>query len=247
MGDPENWQAYSGAHLLMLRWTDSNADGLVQMSEVAVETYERPSTAKTVIRGIVNWLRAPADWILSLLFDTNSYLVVGDDAYCTDVLGTAKISYGLALGGSSQNPEGRTHTILTTTEHDTGNLITVGGPAINPVADEFDGYFGITYNYEPGGTPPVFEISAEGHTITLDLNDYPNQDICIVYLAEHNGRNVLLVWGYGWQGTYAGSAFMGDPENWQAYEGAHLLLLRWTDSNADGLVQMSEIAVETFV
>ena len=246
MGDPANWQAYEGAHMLMLRWTDSNADGLVQMSEITVESYKHSLTAKTVIRGVVNWLRASADWILSLLFNTNSYLVVGDDAYCTDVLGSAKISYGLALGGASENPEGRTHTLLTTTEHNTGNLIPVGGPAINPVADEFDGYFGITYNYDPNGSPPVFEISADGYTITLNLNNYPNEDICIVYLAEHNGRNVMLVWGYGWRGTYAGSTFMGDPANWQAYEGAHMLMLRWTDSNADGLVQMSEITVESY-
>jgi hypothetical protein len=71
-------------------------------------------------------------------------MVVSDSAYCTDVLGTAKISYGLALGGASQNPEERTDFILTSTEHDTGNLISVGGSAVNPVADEFDNHFGIT-------------------------------------------------------------------------------------------------------
>ena len=211
------------------------------------EGIDNSANRNIIMRKVTQWLHGSTGEALPQLFDTSSYLVVGDDAYCTDVLGTAKISYGLALGGSSQNPEGRTHTILTNTEHDTGNLILVGGPAINPVAAEFDGYFSITYNYDSGGNPPVFEISAEGSTITLNLNDYPNQDICIVYLAEYNGRNVMLVWGYGWRGTYAGSAFMGDPANWQAYEGAHMLMLRWTDSNADGLVQMSEITVETYV
>jgi hypothetical protein len=56
-------------------------------------------------------------WEISALFNTDSYFVVGDNAYCTDVLGTAKISHGLALGGSCQNPEGRTDTILTPWEH----------------------------------------------------------------------------------------------------------------------------------
>ena len=243
MGDPSNWQEYEGTNMLMLRWTDSNADGLVQMSEITVESYEQPSTAKMVIRGVVNWLRGTADWVLSLLFNTNSYLVVGDDAYCTDVLGTAKISYGLALGGASQNPEGRTHTILTTTEHTTGNLAIVGGPAINPVADEFDTTFGITYNHNPGIS---FQINAEGESINLNLQNYPQEDICIVYLDEHNGRNVLLVWGYGWYGTYAGSVFAGDPEIWKTYPGAHLFMLRWIDSNGDGLVQKTEIFVTAF-
>ncbi len=181
---------------------------------------------------------------LADLFSSGSLFVAGDQAYCVDVLGSAKIAFGLAEAGTLENPEGRTDLILTTAEHNTGNLIPVGGPAISPVADEFDNYFGITYNYDPGGSPPVFEISADGVTITLDLTDYPGEDICIVYVAEHNGRNVMLVWGYGWQGTYAGSVFIGDPENWQTYAGAHVLMLRWVDQNGDGLVQSHEITVE---
>jgi C1A family cysteine protease len=177
-------------------------------------------------------------------FGSNAFFVVGNEAYCTDVLGTGKIAYGLADGGVTENPEGRTHTILTTVEHDTGNLMIVGGPAINPVADEFDIEFGITYTYIPDVS---FEIFSEGQSILLDLTQYPNQDICIVYSGTDNGRNIMLVWGYGWQGTYAGSTFMGDPANWAAYPDAYLLLLRWTDGNGDGLVQMGEIAVESSV
>ncbi len=178
---------------------------------------------------------------IATLFDANTFFVAGDNAYCTDVLGSAKIAFGLGQGGASENPEGRTDVILTTAEHDTGNLIPVGGPAINPVADEFGNYFGITYDYQAGVS---FTIFAHGRSIILDLTQYPNEDICIVYLSPHNGRNVMLVWGYGWQGTYAGSAFIGDPSNWTAYQGFHTLLIRWTDSNADGLVQMGEITVE---
>ncbi len=188
--------------------------------------------------------QAPTFENLATYFATNTFMVAGDNAYCTDVLGSAKVSYGLADGGVTENPEGRTDVILTTTEHDTGNLIPVGGPAINPIAVEFDGYFSITYNYDPVGPPPVFEISADGFTITLNLTNYPSEDICIVYLAEHNGRNVMLVWGYGWYGTYAGSVYIGDPANWAVHTGAHMLMIRWTDSNADGLVQTGEIAVE---
>lgn len=176
-------------------------------------------------------------------FSTNSFFVVGNDAYCTDVLGTGKIAYGLAAGGVTENPEGRTHTILTTTEHTTGNLIGVGGPAINPIAVEFDTVFGVSYAYNPGVS---FYIFCEEKSIYLNLTQYPTQDICVVYIGDENSRNVMLAWGYGWQGTYAGSMFMGTPANWQAYQGAHLLLLRWTDSSGDGLVQMSEVVVESY-
>jgi C1A family cysteine protease len=176
-------------------------------------------------------------------FDTNSYFVVGDGAYCTDVLGVGKISYGLGAGGVTENPEGRTDVILTQTEHDTGNLISVGGPAVNPIATEFGTIFGITYDYTPG---VEFEIFCEGESIYLNLTQYPAQDICIVYLGSESWRTVMLVWGYGWEGTYAGSVLMGDPLTWQTYADCHLLLLRWIDSNADGLVQMSEITVEVY-
>ena len=95
---------------------------------------------------------------VSSLFDTDSYFVTGNDTYCTDVLGAAKISYGLALGGVSENPEGRTEIILTRKERDQGNLIIVGGPDINPTAIEFGGYCGITYEYKPRVS---FTISCE--------------------------------------------------------------------------------------
>jgi hypothetical protein len=180
---------------------------------------------------------------LSPLFSTNSYFVVGDKAYCTDVLGTAKISYGLA-SGTEENPEGRTDSVLTELEHDTGNLIIVGGPAVNPIATEFGRYFRITYENHPDVS---FKINAENESIFLDLTEYPKEDICLVYLGQHKGRNVLMVWGYGWEGTYAGSVFAADPGTWELYEGAHMFMLRWNDLNRDGLVQKSEITVEDYL
>ena len=182
---------------------------------------------------------------LANLFYDNTFLIAGDQAYSTDVLGSAKIAHALGQAGTV-NPEGRTETILTPLEHDTGNLIPVGGPAVSPVADEFNGYFGITYNYDPD-VNRVFEIFRDTYSITLNLDSYPGEDICIVYLDEHNGRNVLLVWGYGWQGTYAGSAFIGDLNNWSLYADAHMAMIRWIDLNADGLVQSNEITVEQYV
>lgn len=178
---------------------------------------------------------------LADLFSTNSFFVAGDQAYCTDVLGSAKIAFALSIGGALQNPEGRTDVILTPSEHTTGNLIPVGGPAINSIADEFDTYFDVLYDYNPGVS---FQISADAQAISLDLTHYPQEDIAIVYLAEHNGRAVLLVWGYGWRGTYAASVFLGNTANWSLYQWNHMLMLRWIDANVDGLVQENEITVE---
>ena len=185
----------------------------------------------------------PGIWGVSTLFDTNTYFVVGDAAYTTDVLGATKISYALALNGTSENPEGRTDSLLTRRERDQGNLIIVGGPAVNPTATEFGSYLGISYKHRPQKS---FTIFCERKSIYLDLALYPYEDICIVYIGQFNTRNVMLVWGYEWQGTYAGSMFMADPATWEQYRNAHLLLLRWKDYNRDGLVQMSEITVEEY-
>jgi hypothetical protein len=124
------------------------------------------------------------------LFDTNSYFVTGDTAYCTDVLGTAKISCGLAPGGTSQNPEGRTDLILDRKERDQGNLIIVGGPAVNPAAIESGGYCAISYEHKERVS---FTISCERKSIYLDLTRYPHEDICIIYVEKFDTRNVMLV------------------------------------------------------
>jgi hypothetical protein len=178
---------------------------------------------------------------LGNLFDTNTFLVAGDKAYCTDVLGSAKIAFALAQAGTHENPEGRTDVTLTQIEHDTGNLIPIGGPAVNPVATEFGLYFNVTYNYQPGVS---FEISADSQSIYLDLNNYPNEDTALIYLGKNGNRSILLVWGYGWQGTYAASVLLGNISNWDIFQGAHMIMLRWKDWNFDGLVQESEIMVE---
>ena len=223
-------QIFGSGHTYSVAWGDYDADSDL---DLAVGR-----------NGEQNYIFDNGDITFSMItldFDTNTFFVAGDNAYCTDVLGSAKIAFGLSAGGASENPEGRTDVILTTAEHDTGNLIPVGGPAINPVADEFGTYFGITYQYVENVS---FTIYAGGYSIYLNLQNYPERDICIVYTAPHNDRTILLVWGYGWQGTYAGSIFIGDPSNWS---GHHLAMLRWIDSNGDGLVQEGEITVEVLV
>lgn len=248
IGDVKTWQNYPRAHLVMLRWIDQNMDGLVQKNEIYVEQLINVITSEPQPQhhsGESEKAAAEPDTFggLGQLFYSNTVFVAGDTAYCTDVLGSAKIAFGLAKGGALENPEGRTDQILTALEHDTNNLIIVGGPAVNPVATEFDSYFGITYSHQPGA---YFEIFCEGKSISLNLNNYPYQDICIVYQGQHNGRNILMVWGYGWYGTYAGSVLVGDPFVWSSFSNCHLLMVRWRD-NGDNLVQFNEIVIETAV
>jgi hypothetical protein len=214
----------------------------VYMDEDSTEITEIPEEVQPVPLDV--YQPQKGEYGLSPLFNKNAYFVVGEKAFCTDVLGAGKISYALAFGGAAENPEGRTDQILTDTERKSGNLIIVGGPAVNPVATQFGRIFRITYEWNPD---EYYQINAECKSIYLDLRNYPQEDICLVYVREYRGRNILMVWGYGWQGTYAGSVFAADPDTWEMYPDVRMIFLRWKDVNNDGLVQQEEITVETSV
>jgi hypothetical protein len=215
-------------------------------NEPAIDTNNPVKTETTKIQKINNVIdtlnRAPHK--LSPLFKRNTYIVVGDIAKSTDVLGSAILAYALAAQGTIEEPEGRTEKILTEEEHDSGNLIIVGGPAVNPVATEFGKLFRISYEHNINES---FKINAEAKSIYLDLRDYPHEDICLIYVREYRGQNILMVWGYGWQGTYAGSLFAADPETWKVYNGARMIMIRWIDENENGLIEKAEIQVESHV
>ncbi len=243
MSIPEVWNAYPREHLLLLRWRDINDNDFVEFSEIHPENIPEvfvaphpPGTPQ-----LVN----PVFGNIPALFAGAAFHVVGDGAKCTDVLGTANVSWSFGRAYISR-PEGKTDLILTSTEHSNGNLIVVGGPAVNLLAVEFGDKFGIAYYYNPNPPNPVFQIFAEGQTITLDIDNYNSklEDICIIYLGRENNRNILLIWGFGWEGTYAGSVFMSNSSNWTQYANNHLLLLRWRDLNGDRYIQMAEIFVE---
>ena len=242
MSHPNVWGVYGEEHLLFVEWVDFNYDGLISWNEIRV-AYPYHVSLSPPPSGSW-WLDSPVFRNVPWLFGSNSYHVVGDTAYCTDVLGTANVSW---LFGSNypldymQRPEGRTDAILPYTEHYTGNLLITGGPAVNPWAVEFGqlNYFNISYEFQQGD---YFEISSDGCRLRLELEQYPQKDICIIHLGRQNNRNILLIWGYGWQGTYAGTLVMATY--WNIYPEYHMLLIEWTDANFDGLVQLSEIAVK---
>jgi hypothetical protein len=242
MSHPDVWSFYGSKHLLFLEWVDTG-DGLVTWDEIHV-VFPYPHSLSAPPSGSTS-LTTPTFRFMPWLFGGNSFHVVGDTAYCTDVLGTANVSwfFGSKYISDSvyvQRPEGRTHTLLTTSEYQGGNLLITGGPAVNPIATEFGYYFDITYDYQPGS---YFKIMSDGYELQLNMSDYPHQDICIIHLGRQNHRNVLITWGYGWQGTYAGTLYMTSPPDWYAYLDYHMVLLKWEDRNWDGLVQIDEIMV----
>ncbi|MBU7025316.1 MAG: hypothetical protein HXS48_00125 [Theionarchaea archaeon] len=242
MSNPQVWTMYSGYHLLLLRWKDTNNNDFIEFSEVYPETI--PGSFAAPPTGTPQAV-SPIFYNIPALFAGFTFHVVGDSAKCTDVLGTANVSWPFGKEGMAR-PEGKTDLLLTSYEHSNGNLIPVGGPAINPIANEYNGYFRIFFSYIPH---EIFTISClgENKSISMDPDNYPSEDICIVYLGQHNNQNILLIWGYGWQGTYAGSLIMSSPSIWSYYGYNHLLLIRWHDFNTDGYVQMTEISVETYV
>jgi hypothetical protein len=175
---------------------------------------------------------------LDELFLTDTYLITGEQAHYIDILGCTEIGYAITRAGTGHIND--IHMIFDTQHHETGNIISLGGPAVNPVTEEFNRLFGIVYSESHS----LFEIQAEGLSISMNGNDCQHEGICIIYLSRDNDRNVMLVWGYGWRCTYAGAQFLSETRNWQIHAGTHLLLLRWRDSNMDGLVQTHEIHVE---
>lgn len=176
---------------------------------------------------------------LDKLFLTNTYLITGEHAHYIDTLGCTEIGYAITRAGAGKNSE-QMHMLSGTLGQKTGNIISLGGPAINAVTEEYNRKFGIDYSESDSR----FEIRSEGFSISLDRNDCQHEGICIVYLGRDNDKNVMLVWGYGWRCTYAGARFLAETKNWQIHAGEHLLLLKWRDSNMDGLVQTYEIHVE---
>lgn len=172
---------------------------------------------------------------LKLKFATDLVLITGENAHYTDILGCTKIAYAIDEINSVNS------ITMAAEPLNSGNIICAGGPAINPYTKYYDEYFGITYEYTPGNQ---FTIKSEGHSVSLNTGTCEHEGICIVYLGEHNNQYILLVWGYSWRCTYAGTLFISDAETWQKYHDAHVLLLTWRDTNRDGHVQKSEVSVK---
>ncbi|MGB6680990.1 MAG: hypothetical protein WBF08_06685, partial [Candidatus Bathyarchaeia archaeon] len=61
--------------------------------------------------------------------------------------------------------------------------------------------------------------------------------------TDDNGNKILIVYGYGWKGTFAGGKFFKfiiDP-NRINYNNSYYIF-KWNDDNADDFVDLNEIS-----
>jgi len=177
---------------------------------------------------------------LGYLFYSTTILVPGHDAHAREVMGTALISYALSKAGA-QIPLIKTDGLINSTEYAGNNLIITGFNNTKTTAKNTE--YGIIV--ETDTTWFNITSTSEGLSLNLPKAEYPSKSIAIVYLKKDGTRAVMLVWGYGWLGTYVAELFMADPNNWSkpAIANKHLLMLSWTDTNSDGFVQSSEITI----
>ncbi len=172
------------------------------------------------------------------LFYQSTFLVVGNTATANESMSSAVFEPALIRAGAT-SPAIKTDVLLTATEKNSSNIIAFGYN--NTVRSTFP--LGINVAQDTSW----FNITAttEHLSINFTKSNYPTQSVAVAYLAKEGSRTVMYLWGYGWQGTYAAAMFMSNPANWQAYGTNHLLFLQWKDTNANKLVDPTEITVAT--
>lgn len=125
-------------------------------------------------------------------------------------------------------------------------IVTFGGPVVNPV---------VKYSEDPGTVAgdraPVKYHGESGNCIfrEKDGSDIPGaslpvsevntgKDMFVIELFQDvGGRNILIIYGFGWQGTYAAGKYFDqivypDQESYIC----HYIIGKWEDTNGDGFV-----------
>lgn len=171
-------------------------------------------------------------------------------------------SLGMVIGMSSNNQYVTTDTHTSVVGADGGLVVSatysavicggrgVSGPTryYEIVAATSPAYFqlvGTTYYFYSRSTgTSVAGTAMSGSVVST------NQDMFIIMAFKHwNGRNVIILYGYGWKGSYAAALWFkygtgawafgraGIPTRENAY-----YIFKWTDANGDGFVDLSEIS-----
>jgi hypothetical protein len=125
-------------------------------------------------------------------------------------------------------------------------IVSFGGPIVNPVVKyaESDSTLGpdrTPIKYSTSGQNCVFQHwngnSISGATLPFSVINH-DQDMFVIETYEDGaGRNILLCYGFGWQGTYAaGKYFEGEIfPNLESFAYSWIIV-KWQDTNGDGLV-----------
>jgi hypothetical protein len=173
---------------------------------------------------------------MTTLFYKNTYLIVGNGTTANETMSAAVLAPALTAAGMLL-PTVKTDILLTPTERTTNNLIEFGYN--NTIRATYP--FGISVSQDANW----FNVTATAENLSVNFtkSNYPNKTIAVVYLKQEGSRAIMFIWGYGWQGTYAGALFISSQKTWQTYASKHLLFLQWTDANGNGFVDASEISL----
>jgi hypothetical protein len=123
-------------------------------------------------------------------------------------------------------------------------VILFGGPVVNAPVKYYESnriapvYYGVedgkAYWYNRNGS----RIDATGITPNSQ-----NDMFVVEAFTDDDGNKILIVYGYGWKGTFAGGKFFKfiiDP-NRINYNDSYYIF-RWNDNNGDAFVDLNEIS-----
>ncbi len=126
-------------------------------------------------------------------------------------------------------------------------IILFGGPLVNaPVKYYENNRVAPLYYRSYGGANYWYEFDGsrleETRMTYAEINS--GQDMFAVEaFTDDNGNKILIVYGYGWKGTFAGGKFFKfiiDPDRIN-YNNSYYIF-RWVDNNGDSFVDLNEIS-----
>jgi len=166
---------------------------------------------------------------------------------------------GMVIGMSSNNQYITTDTDTAVVYHGDGSLavpgkysaVICGGRGVCGPVKAYEMTYGYTPAYVDYVAGPSLQFFTRagtpiaGTAMSTSVVS-TNQDMCIImaFKVPTSGRNVIIMYGYGWKGSYAAAlvfkygAFFGRegiPQrdlSWYVY--------KWTDGDGDGFVDLSE-------
>jgi hypothetical protein len=126
------------------------------------------------------------------------------------------------------------------------SVVVMGGPIPNWVVDYYERTGQTPLKYSGNGTYHCFLTQAGGTAAALPTStDFTHNDLFVVMVFQDtNGNFVLVIYGLGWKGTFAGGIYFKEviKPNLATYT-KRAYVFRWTDAGPtmDGVPQAGEI------
>lgn len=114
-----------------------------------------------------------------------------------------------------------------------GNLIILGGPRANPLSKLLNGELGVTLDIN--GSVGIVKVGKQDWRFRIE---YGRLDYALIISTEGNGRSITLGEGLTRYGTRAASLLIAEGKM-----SSDIAIIRWSDDNGDGEVQLGEVEV----